>query len=65
MFEYHPTTGKVYMIDPTRMNADGKHIAEVIAEHCDTDGRAFGFVQTYCRGYRAGRTSTPVIEVRT
>lgn len=50
-FEYHPETGKVYLIRVGRT----PEVGEVIAEHCDTHGRAFGFVQTYLRGLDEGR----------
>ena len=49
-FEYHPEIGKVYLID--LVNAPG--VGECIAEHCDTSGRAFGFVQTWLRGFKFG-----------
>ena len=56
IFEYHPQTGKVYMVDlRAAKDAEGKHLAQVIAEHVDTEGRAQGFVQTFLRGYRFAR----------
>lgn len=52
-FEYHPQTGKVYwMRRPLRAGEQVQ--AFVLAEHCDTEARAFGFVQTWCRGYHEG-----------
>jgi hypothetical protein len=60
-FEYHPVIGKVYLVDKTKIlpNPENptvpKYEAEVIAEHVDTEGRAFGFVQTYLRGFQRGK----------
>jgi hypothetical protein len=52
-FEWHPETGKVYWMSRP---VPGQSVqAFVLAEHCDTEGRAFGFVQTFCRGYRAAK----------
>jgi hypothetical protein len=63
-FEWHPQTRKVYLI---RLPAEGEQRrfaesgvmpqldAEVIAEHADTHAQAFGAVQTWSRGYKAGR----------
>ncbi len=54
LFEWHPQSQKVYKMKlPT---FDGEKIeADVLAEHCDTHGRAIGFVQTWFRGYREGQ----------
>jgi hypothetical protein len=60
-FEYHPEIGKVYVMPTPTPGA--KLVAEVIAEHCDTEGRAFGFVQTWCRGYREGQKSPTLVGV--
>jgi hypothetical protein len=62
VFEYHPQIGKVFMVDTSRpiLKADDKnpdvptYEGEVIAEHVDTEARAYGFVQTYLRGFRRG-----------
>ena len=58
-FEYHPLTGKVYLIDtgrkPVLKDGQEHHEAEIIAEHCDCSGRAHGFVQTFLRGFRRQR----------
>lgn len=62
LFEWHELTGKVYVIGlPGRFEdrvfvpaTCGQARAFVLAEHCDTHGRFFGFVQTYLRGYRQG-----------
>ncbi len=53
-FEYHPRTGKVYLIQTPSYSGQTVQ-AHVLAEHCDTQGRAIGFVQTFCRGYREGQ----------
>lgn len=47
-FEWHPETKKVYVI---RLGVVPL-VGEVIAEHADTHGQAYGFVQTWCRGYK-------------
>lgn len=49
----HPKSkrGKVAVIDRERL-AGGRVEGFVIAEHCDTEARAFGFVQTFLRGVR-------------
>lgn len=62
IFEYHSQIGKVYKIDKSRKIGE-KYPAEVIAEHCDTEARAFGFVQTWCRGFRAGQASVPNLNI--
>ena len=62
LFEWHEVTGKVYIIAiPGRFQDEvfvpgmiGEARAQVLAEHCDTHARFFGFVQTYLRGYRQG-----------
>ena len=53
-FEYHPQTQKVYLIRVGRK----PEVGEVIAEHCDTHGRAIGFVQTFLRGVKEGAAKT-------
>ncbi len=60
-FEWHPRTQKVYRIDyPGAWVGDvfleppsGTARGHVIAEHALTHAMAFGFVQTFCRGYLA------------
>jgi len=50
-FEWHPQTRKVYL---ARMNVKPV-VGEIIAEHVETHGHAFGAVQTWLRGYHEGR----------
>lgn len=60
LFEWHPTTKKVWVINVAKtVNHKGqlRHPAEIIAEFCEDHGRAFGFVQTWCRGFREGQVS--------
>lgn len=68
VFEYHgadTSDGKVYLIDlASKPTDDGKYIAEIIAEHVDTYARAFGFVQTFLRGFRRGRDGVIVAPVK-
>ena len=65
LFEWHPEIQKVYMIkipghwegkrffpSMTEIHAD----ANVIAEHCETHAMFYGFVQTFCRGYKMGQS---------
>ena len=61
-FEWHPQTRKVYVMPmPT---AEGQRIeADVLAEHADNHAQAFGFVQTWSRGYHAGRKAAGAISV--
>jgi hypothetical protein len=62
LFEWHPITGKVYVVELPGKWIDGQFVpavtgtanATVLAEHCDTHGRAYGFVQTYLRGCKRG-----------
>jgi hypothetical protein len=62
LFEYHEEIGKVYIIGLPGKWIDrefvpavtGEAKAFVLAEHCDTHARAFGFVQSYLRGYKQG-----------
>ena len=64
VFEWHAHTEKVYVvgipgrwIDRTFVPAiSGEAKGFVLAEHCDTHGRFYGFVQTYLRGYKQGMT---------
>jgi hypothetical protein len=51
-FEWHPQKRKLYLV---RLNHKPL-IGEIIAEHVETHGQAFGFVQTWLRGYQAGQT---------
>ena len=53
-FAFKPWLGRVYVVDLERVTG-GRVNADVIAEHCDTEARAFGFVQTWIRGYRYQR----------
>ena len=53
-FEWHPQSRKVYLIRLGRTPLVG----EVIAEHAETHGHAFNFVQTFLRGLREGQTPT-------
>lgn len=53
-FEWHPQSRKVYLIRLGRTPLVG----EVIAEHCETHGDAFNYVQTFLRGYREGQAPT-------
>lgn len=61
-FEWHPATGKVYIgavpgqfHEEVFVPGDFGHMQlKILAEHCDTHARFFGFVQTYLRGYRQG-----------
>jgi len=58
-FEWHPKTQKVYRIDFPGAWYEGGFLepaggtakGHVIAEHAMTHAMAFGFVQTFCRGY--------------
>lgn len=64
-FEYHGEAKKVYLVDlGSKKTDDGKYIAEVIAEHCDTEGAAYNFVQTYLRGFRRGKGGEIVAPVK-
>ena len=54
LFEFHEESQKVYCIDLAKTTVrDGQtcHSTLVIGEHCDTHGRAYGFVQAFCRGH--------------
>lgn len=64
VFEYHPQVGKVIVVyvDKPRC-ADGTAPAAVVAEHVADDGQAFGFVQTFLRGYRLGKSGEIVAPV--
>lgn len=64
LFEFHAESGKVYLIDlDAGKDEKGRPLAQVIAEHCDTEGRAYGFVQTYLRGFRRGRDNKIVAPI--
>ena len=60
-FEWHPRSQKVYRIDYPGAWVDGVFLepasgtarGHVIAEHAMTHAMAYGFVQTFCRGYLA------------
>lgn len=55
VFEYHAQVGKVYVVEAkAERDAEGKIPAAVLAEHVTDEGQAFGFVQTFLRGYRRG-----------
>lgn len=65
IFEYHVEAKKVYLVDlKSKPTDDGNFLAQVIAEHCDTEGMAYNFVQTYLRGFRRGRDSEIVAPVK-
>jgi len=53
-FEWHPQTRKVYLI---RVGTQPL-IGEILAEHAETHGHAYNFVQTFLRGYREGVSPT-------
>lgn len=56
-FEWHPQVQKVLLIEIGKgKGADGCYGGQVIAEHCEDRGKAFGFVQTFLRGYRRGKS---------
>lgn len=64
VFEWHPQTQKVYLIplptpeEESQAAAIGEKPrvqAAVLAEHCGTHSLAYAFVQTWCRGFKAGR----------
>lgn len=61
-FEWHSQKRKVYlvrlgrMVDGVLVAKDGPLVGEVIAEHAETHGDGFNFVQTFLRGYREGMT---------
>jgi hypothetical protein len=53
-FEWHPETKKVWWLEIPK---EGKIAqAYVLAEHVDNEALAFGFVQSWCRGYYRGST---------
>lgn len=63
-FEWHEKIGKVYCVDVPGVYEGGVFYPDLtaataqaacIAEHADTHGRAYGFVQTYLRGLRKGQ----------
>lgn len=54
-FEFHPQSRKVYLI---RLGTTPL-IGEILAEHAETHGDAYNFVQTFLRGFREGQTPTP------
>lgn len=66
-FEWHQRVGKVYVLGLPGRFEDRQFVAAqsgtarafVLAEHCDTHARFFGFVQTYLRGYRQGLADEP------
>lgn len=67
-FAFKPRLGRVYAIDLDQA-VGGRVNAFVIAEHCDGEARAFGFVQTWIRGYRYQRdghapSSTLIQEIK-
>lgn len=49
-FEWHTQKRKLYLI---RLN-NKPLIGEIMAEHVDTHGQAYNFVQTWLRGYKEG-----------
>lgn len=54
-FEWHPQSRKVYLI---RLGTTPL-IGEILAEHAETHGAAYNFVQTFLRGFREGQLPTP------
>jgi hypothetical protein len=54
-FEYHPQSRKVYLI---RLGTTPL-IGEILAEHAETHGAAYNFVQTFLRGFREGQSPLP------
>jgi len=69
VFEWHREVGKVYAILlPGKFidrqfvpDINGRAQAFVLAEHCDTHGRFYGFVQSYLRGYKQGMTDEALL----
>lgn len=64
-FEWHPQSRKVYLVRLGRIDQERGFVpidpktpmvGEIIAEHAETHGAAFTFVQTFLRGYREGQT---------
>jgi len=65
IFEYHGEAKKVYLVDlKSKPTDDGNFLAQVIAEHCDTEGAAYNFVQAYLRGFRRGREGVVIAAVK-
>ena len=64
-FEYHPETKKVYWMPSPTGVANERIEAFVLAEHCGDQGTAFGFVQTFCRGYKVGRKDAELLQTQT
>lgn len=69
VFEWHPWTQKVYVVELPGEWFDGQFVpglsgerasAWAIAEHCEDHGRFLGAVQTWLRGYRKGRNNENV-----
>jgi hypothetical protein len=67
-FEWHPGTGKVYVLEAAGRHEAGAFVpdpsararrAVVVAEHCDHHARAYGFVQTFLRGYKKAAQDAP------
>lgn len=54
-FEWHPHSRKVYLV---RVGSTPE-IGEILAEHAETQGAAFNFVQTFLRGFREGQMPAP------
>lgn len=54
-FEWHPQSRKVYLIRTGRTPLVG----EILAEHAETHGAAYNFVQTFLRGFREGQMPMP------
>lgn len=68
VFEYHPSAGedggKVYVVEAkAARNEKGEIPAAVLAEHVYNEGQAYGFVQTFLRGYRRGARGEVVAAV--
>lgn len=63
-FEWHPQTRKVWIARLGRVDDQGRFFPlpsgstiypAVLAEHANTHGEAYNFVQTYLRGFKEGR----------
>lgn len=63
-FEWHPESGKVYVVNVPGKWIDGIFVkdtsvhtakAEIAAEHCEHHARFYGFVQTFLRGYNKAK----------
>lgn len=58
-FEWHPQSRKLYFhrlssVEGGEAPGEIKRHWEIIAEHVEHHAMAYGFVQTFCRGWREG-----------